>query len=396
MLNSVCLQAQIIVKDSFSPQQLVNDLLLSDTSGMQIQAINYTGSSASIGAFYSGTSFLPITKGIVLCTGNAQGVDGPNSTGNHGSIQSTPGSKALQKIARNTTSDAAILEYTFVPKTNRISFVFFFGSEEYPEFVGRGVNDVFAFFIEGPGFNAPYNMARIPENGDPVTIDHVNANKNSNYYRQNILFSEAGAENLKKAEVAYSFQYDGYTIAMEAQAKVNPYQRYKITMAIADAGDNVYDSGVFLKAHSLKSAGETISMGAIYESDEHIQELEAEWCEFKITGTLLNITTRIEFEFNSHLLLDEYHDEMDLLTAIFRRYYDKKIEIIGHTDDVGPDEFNKTLSYERARSISKYLIDNGIDEHRIKLTGKGKTEPVTAGKTENLRQKNRRVEFVLY
>jgi outer membrane protein OmpA-like peptidoglycan-associated protein len=70
-----------------------------------------------------------------------------------------------------------------------------------------------------------------------------------------------------------------------------------------------------------------------------------------------------------------------------------KVEIVGHTDDVGTDEANLLISGRRAKVVVDYLISKGINPARLKLTAKGKTEPVFPNDTEENRAKNRRVEF---
>ena len=69
------------------------------------------------------------------------------------------------------------------------------------------------------------------------------------------------------------------------------------------------------------------------------------------------------------------------------------IEISGHTDDVGPDQINQTLSENRAKSVYQYLITNGIAATRLIYKGYGKTQPSAPNDTDDNRAKNRRTEF---
>lgn len=73
---------------------------------------------------------------------------------------------------------------------------------------------------------------------------------------------------------------------------------------------------------------------------------------------------------------------------------DMEIEIVGHTDDVGEDTSNLTLSQDRANSVMKWFVDKGIDPSRLSASGKGETEPLVPNTTDANRQKNRRVEFI--
>ena len=72
-----------------------------------------------------------------------------------------------------------------------------------------------------------------------------------------------------------------------------------------------------------------------------------------------------------------------------------KVEIQGHTDDVGKDELNKTLSEKRANAVRSYLLKKGVDEDRMTAVGYGEEKPVATNKTAAGRYKNRRVEFVV-
>ena len=72
-----------------------------------------------------------------------------------------------------------------------------------------------------------------------------------------------------------------------------------------------------------------------------------------------------------------------------------RIRITGHTDNVGSDRFNQSLSEQRANSVRSELIKLGIDANRIEAEGKGKTEPVATNETDEGRALNRRVEFMI-
>jgi hypothetical protein len=109
------------------------------------------------------------------------------------------------------------------------------------EYVGQGYNDVFGFFVEGinpsGGYYDHQNMALIPETTEVVSIDNVNLYHNSAYYVDNIGGS--------------SIQFDGFTTVIEVNFDVIPMSNYHIKMAICDVGDDMFDSGVFLEAHSF-------------------------------------------------------------------------------------------------------------------------------------------------
>jgi outer membrane protein OmpA-like peptidoglycan-associated protein len=101
----------------------------------------------------------------------------------------------------------------------------------------------------------------------------------------------------------------------------------------------------------------------------------------------------IFFETNKAELLPTSRTELDGLIAILNANPTMKIEIRGHTDNVGSDEFNRTLSDNRARSVVAYLVEKGIAAERLAASGYGETLPVAANDTDEGRGLNRRVEF---
>ena len=101
----------------------------------------------------------------------------------------------------------------------------------------------------------------------------------------------------------------------------------------------------------------------------------------------------ILFAYDSFELTPEAVDIIDNLASVIIDI-PTKVEVIGHTDDHGTDEYNLNLSRLRAMAVGNRLRDNGITD--ITETGKGKSEPVASNKTDAGRQKNRRVEIKMY
>ncbi len=109
------------------------------------------------------------------------------------------------------------------------------------------------------------------------------------------------------------------------------------------------------------------------------------------TITLKNIF----FDFNAATLKDESRAELDRLVRFLKENPSVRLEIAGHTDSVGTDEYNLRLSGDRAASVVKYLLDAGIDAHRAVPKGYGESRPVAPNITDEGRQQNRRVEFTI-
>jgi hypothetical protein len=225
--------------------------LVAGSTGITVVAGSevYTGAPTASGTFTGGTCILPFNTGIVLTTGSAVGAIGPNDDPAFGVINGTPGDAQLSTLSGQLTFDAATLEFRFIPTAPTISFQYVFGSEEYNEFVGSEFNDVFAFFLNG------VNIALIPGTTTPITINTVNCSLNSQFYTDNGGGPGVSAELGPCGDANLDTQYDGLVGAgasmLFAIGNVNPGVENTIKLAIADAGDEDWDSGVFLAGGSF-------------------------------------------------------------------------------------------------------------------------------------------------
>lgn len=101
----------------------------------------------------------------------------------------------------------------------------------------------------------------------------------------------------------------------------------------------------------------------------------------------------INFEFAKANIRADSRPVLDNAVKVLKEFPSVRIEISGHTDNVGTDEVNKKLSQERADSVKAYLVERGVEADRITTRGAGPDEPVADNKTPAGRQKNRRIEF---
>ena len=104
------------------------------------------------------------------------------------------------------------------------------------------------------------------------------------------------------------------------------------------------------------------------------------------------VLNNVEFDFGKSSLRTESFRTLDDLVEYLKRKPNERIEIGGHTDNIGSDEKNLVLSLERAKSIVAYLVAKGIDNNRLVAKGYGAEEPIEENDTEEGRQKNRRTE----
>ena len=103
----------------------------------------------------------------------------------------------------------------------------------------------------------------------------------------------------------------------------------------------------------------------------------------------------IFFDFNKSVLRSESFQELDRVVKLMKDNPYIEIEIAGHTDNVGADEYNLNLSLERANSVVAYIVSKGISQNRIIAKGYGESKPIASNDTEEGKQLNRRVEFTI-
>lgn len=105
------------------------------------------------------------------------------------------------------------------------------------------------------------------------------------------------------------------------------------------------------------------------------------------------VLRNIFFDFDKSTLRPESTAELDRLTKMLNDNSSLKIEISGHTDNIGSAAYNKTLSENRAKAVVDYLVKNGINSNRLTYKGYGFDQPIATNDTEEGRQQNRRTEF---
>lgn len=109
-------------------------------------------------------------------------------------------------------------------------------------------------------------------------------------------------------------------------------------------------------------------------------------------GQVIRINN-IFFEFGKYDLLEDSFSELKRVIKLLQENQGIKIEISGHTDNLGSSKINLALSRDRAKAVAKYLTDGGIDKKRLLVKGNGQDNPVVPNDNEENRQLNRRVEF---
>ncbi len=241
----------------FTPENLISNIFLGD--GVNVLNVTFEGDPLAVGYFKDGENAIGIDRGIILTSGRAAAVScnggpfGADCLGNNFAstdVNSSAFDNDLSSIANGTPLDIAKYTITFQPFADTLRFKYVFASEEYPEYSCSSFNDVFGFFISGPGINGPYsnngeNIALIPGTNTPVSINNIHPTYQNNcigvndqYYNDN-------------NGIALQPVYDGYLDVFVAEVVVIPCETYTIKLMISDVGDQVFDSGVFLEAKSF-------------------------------------------------------------------------------------------------------------------------------------------------
>ncbi len=129
---------------------------------------------------------------------------------------------------------------------------------------------------------------------------------------------------------------------------------------------------------------QTINLG-----DFALDPIQVAPVEEHITITLNNVF----FDFDKAELRPESFPELNRISTLMHEKSGMQIEIAGHTDSTGPEEYNMQLSERRARAVVRYLTEKGVDASRIEVAFFGESKPVESNATIEGRRKNRRVEF---
>ncbi len=205
-------------------------------SGISISNVSYNGANGASGTFTDGNSSgLAIDKGIVISTGQAATAAGANTLPGATTDNGAAGYAPLTAISGYDTYDASVLKFDFEFDSGvggDLFFNFVFGSEEYLEWVSSSFNDVFGFFVDG------VNVALTPGTSDPITVNTINHLQNASLFTDN-------------TSGTYNTQMDGFTKGLQISLKNLSAGVHTMEFAIADSGDSILDSWIFVEAKSF-------------------------------------------------------------------------------------------------------------------------------------------------
>lgn len=275
---------------------------------------------------------------------------------------------------------------------------------------GFGGFDLFYSNKEGDHWIKPVNIGSPINNGEDQVSLFISAQGDKGYYSNEDLNSE-------KKGIIYEFNLAGihkvefkstYIKGVITSAKTK--QPLKATIELYDlnkderislvTSDSVNGEYLMVLTEGSKYALYVNSKGYLFSSNTFkvdssnisqsiIKNFELNPIE---TGAITNLNN-IFFDTDSYELKSESITELKKVLKFLMDNPKVKIDITGHTDNVGGSDYNKRLSLNRAKSVASYLFNKGIDTNRVNVAGKGSNEPIAPNDTESNRQLNRRIEF---
>ena len=258
------LLAQVTIEQGFTAEQYVNDVLLGD--GVSASNVTFIGDLVQLARMTDESGNFSVSEGLVLSCGdpnrlsdcqvdaNPTGLGAGFTDADLLDVANSVPPLIGQTFSVSSVQDGCVLEFDFEAGGDSISFNYVFGSDEYLTYVNTSFNDIFAFFLSGPGITGPYaspaafpdgaiNIAQVPDSDPvlPITISSVNDQTNTEYY----------IDNQNQDGICIN----GYTNTFTASAAVQCGETYHIKLAIADGSDDYLESIVVLEAGSFTSNG---------------------------------------------------------------------------------------------------------------------------------------------
>ena len=323
-------QAQFTYQNNTDLESIIKSL---EGDGVVISNISSSCSSskANLDKFKEASGTLGIDSGLVLST---ESLDNYNNYNNISCYNSIDDDIDLNKLisADDKLFDILFVEFDIEVAADKLEFDFVFTSEEYPFYTGCDgssslYNDVFGFFISGPGITGTKNLAVLPNSNIPVSVGTISECKNSTYYKENSLSP-----------------FTAHSTVLKAISKVTACEKYHLKLAIADVGDDALRSDIYIKSGSFTSRYdpavdleynngfpfviEECSEATIYfrRKDQKFKTFD-----FPITFDIAfngDATEGIDFEFVKKVVLPANTNELSLPFNAFKDYLPEGLENI--------------------------------------------------------------------
>jgi gliding motility-associated-like protein len=255
LVFSLQINAQVItIDDTFSAQQLIEDVLIdspcANVSNFSVSGWTFDNDNRSYGYFTDGGSNFPFENGVIISTGRAVSAIGPNASLQSEGPVTWAGDNDLEAAINESSSiNATVLEFDFLPLANKVSFEYIFSSEQYlssPNPNQCNFSDGFVFLLREVNSQDQYeNLAVVPGTTIPVKITTVRGSGTICPPANENFFDAFNGTN-------HPTNFNGQTKILEASANVTPGVLYHMKLVVADQGNQLFDSAIFLGGGSFK------------------------------------------------------------------------------------------------------------------------------------------------
>lgn len=255
LITALSWSQNIITDDqTFTPQQLIEDILIDSNCINNIQVVNVVGGNFSngensFGYFDGNGSEFPFASGLVLSTGRLSNVPGPNTSLSDDNAPGWVGDDDLEFILNETnTTNATIIEFEFTAVASQISFRYLFASEEYQENNANTCifSDLFGFLIRPINDQLFTNIAVVPNTNIPIKVTTVLPEIPGGCPAQNEFYFDRFNGPVSP------INFNGQTKVLTATADIIPNETYRVKLVIADHINHRFDSAVFFEAGSFQ------------------------------------------------------------------------------------------------------------------------------------------------
>jgi outer membrane protein OmpA-like peptidoglycan-associated protein len=110
---------------------------------------------------------------------------------------------------------------------------------------------------------------------------------------------------------------------------------------------------------------------------------------------ILNMPSNITFDVDRAEVKPDFYDTLESVGLVLAEYNQSYIDVLGHTDSDGADDYNFDLSRRRANSVAQYLVSQQLDPNRFSVEGRGEREPIASNSSASGKSRNRRVEITI-
>jgi len=267
----------------------------------------------------------------------------------------------------------------------------FHGEWSKPENLGYPVNtheDQVSLFVTASGKKAYYSLDQYTEGGYPISRiysfdipEEISVTNKSYYVKGRVTDKENGNPLMSRLEL-WDIEKDEWMSYTFSDSLTGDYY-----MVLTEGSE--YAFYINKKGYMLETRNFTIEKG------HEIDPLVIDFQLARLVEGEHSVLNNIFFDLDSYDLKEKSYTELNRISEFLKSNPDVRIEISGHTDNTGSEEYNLDLSNKRAETVFNYLIEKGFTLERITFKGYGQSKPAFPNDTEENRSKNRRIEFLV-